>query len=68
MAGYNQENVRPNTGNKKSFRSRKKSSGAGTESVNKPKLKRELIFHMHDASQRKTSESFARIKESIVWK
>ena len=29
-------------------------------------MKRELIFHMHDASQRKTSESFARIKESIV--
>ena len=25
-----------------------------------------MKFHMHDASQRKTSESFGRIKESIV--
>ena len=51
MDGNNKENERPvgNTGNKKKIRYRKKSNSSG-EDVNKPKLTREMKFHMHDAS------------------
>ena len=59
MAGENnKENTRPGvtSGNKKTFRNRKKSSGAGYDTTtNKPKLRREMKFRMHDASQKKTS-------------
>ena len=57
MAGNNKENQRPggNTGNKKTFWYRKKSNGAGVD-ANKPKLTREIKFHMHDASHIKTRD------------
>ena len=53
MAGNNKENVRPTIGNNKTFQHRKKSSGAGYDTNNTPKLRREMKFHMHDASQKK---------------
>ena len=47
---------------------KKSSNGQATSGSNKPRLTRELKFHMHDSSQRKTSESYGKIKESIILK
>ena len=41
--------------------------GNNSQNGNKPKS-REYKFHMHDDAQRKTSESFNKIKEAIVLK
>ena len=50
--------------NRKNFSS---VSGNNSQSGNKPKS-REYKFHMHDDAQRKTLESFNRIKEVIILK
>ena len=42
-------------------------SGNAGISIDSPKVK-ELKFHMHDLAQRKVSESFGKIKESIILK
>ena len=56
-----------NTGRSTQYFHYKKNTGAAT-SNNKPKLIRELIFHMHDLDQLKMNESFHNIKEAIVTK
>ena len=68
MANNNKENANAsNTGGSKKpfYRNKKKSENA---TGNKPRLIREMKFHMHDSQQRKSSESFHRIKESIITK
>lgn len=68
MANNNKENANAsNTGGSKKpfYRNKRKSENA---TGNKPRLIREMKFHMHDSQQRKSSESFHRIKESIVTK
>ena len=42
-------------------------SGTTSKSNNPPKI-REYKFYLHDSAQRKTSESFNKIKESIITK
>ena len=34
----------------------------------RPKMVREIKFHLHDSMQRKSSESFGKIKEAIITK
>ena len=69
MDGNNKENKsldgKNNTGNNKTFQYKKKSNCAAADTI-KPKLMMEMKFHMHDTKQRKTSDSFERIKEKIV--
>ena len=68
MEKNNKENAyASNTGgSKKPFYRNKRNSENATS--NKPRLTREMKFHMHDSQQRKSSESFHKIKESIVTK
>ena len=60
------------SGNKKRpyYRKRGKSNSGGNSGTN-AKTKstvREMKFHLHDSQQRKSSESFAKIKEAIITK
>ena len=43
------------------------SSGSQLKNNNKPK-ERELKFHLHDSTQRKTSESYNKIVEALITK
>ena len=45
------------------YRNKKNTENAAS---NKPRLIREMKFHMHDLQQWKASESFHKIRESIV--
>ena len=68
----NKENVNSSNSKRTYYnRNRKKSSNGQATSggnSNKPRLTRELKFHMHDSYQRKTSESYGQIKKSLVLK
>ena len=43
-------------------------SGTGKSASTRPKMVRELKFNLHDSVQRKSSESFGKIKEAIITK
>ena len=68
----NKENTNSSNSRRSYFSKNKKTSSNGQatsgSNSNKPRLTRELKFHMHDSSQRKTSESYGKINESIVLK
>ena len=57
--------------NRRRFSQRKKSSTSSSVTSNKsnnsPKV-RELKFYLHDSANRKTSESFNKIREAIITK
>ena len=62
-----------NSGNKNRRRfTRGKNNSSGTQNSNqnnKPKtVVQEMKFYMHDSAQRKSSESFGKIKEAIILK
>ena len=46
----------------------KTTNGTNTNKNNNPSKVREHKFYLHDSAQRKTSESFNKIKEAIVTK
>ena len=68
----NKENTSSSNSRRPHFNKNKKTSSNGQatsgSNSNKPRLTRELKFHMHNSSQQKTSESYGKIKESIVLK
>ena len=61
------QNVAGKSNKRKPFYRRKKNSGSsGNEKPSK--AVREYKFYLHDSAQRKSSESFGKIKESIIMK
>ena len=68
MLNNNRENSNSSNtrGSKKPYYRNKKMTEYAAS--NKPRLIREMKFHMHDSQQWKASKSFHKIKESIVTK
>ena len=68
--------TKPRNGNRRRYSQRRRGNGNKSNSNsgnNQPKnnskpKQRELIFHLHDSTLRKTSESFNKIREAIIIK
>ena len=69
MVDENKENNKNNNRRKfrRNFKKTKSSDSSNGQNDGKAKI-REYKFHMHDSAQRKTSESFGKIRDAIILK
>ena len=69
MVDENKENKKNNNRRKfrRNFKKTKSSDSSNGQNDGKAKIK-EYKFHMHDSAQRKTSESFGKIRDAIILK
>ena len=69
MVDENKENNKNNNRRKfrRNFKKTKSSDSSNGQNDGKTKIK-EHKFHMHDSAQRKTSESFGKIRDAIILK